>query len=82
MLPDYESPHTVKGVREKTGLTQRIFGMILGMGKTAVSRFERGERKETFILKEQVSTIAFLVEKDLLKEYVQWRFKLSIRNKP
>jgi transcriptional regulator with XRE-family HTH domain len=82
MLPDYESPHTVKGVREKTGLTQRIFGMILGMGKTAVSRFERGERKETFILKEQVSTIAFLVEKDLLKEYVQWRFKLSIRKKP
>jgi transcriptional regulator with XRE-family HTH domain len=81
MLPDYESPHTVKGVREKTGLTQRIFGMILGMGKTAVSRFERGERKETFILKEQVSTIAFLVEKDLLKEYVQWRFKLSIRKK-
>lgn len=81
MLPDYESPHTVKSVRSKTGLTQRIFGMILGMGKTAVSRFERGERMETFILKEQVSTIAFLVEKDLLKEYVQWRFNLLINRK-
>ncbi|MFH0784463.1 MAG: AAA family ATPase [Pseudomonadota bacterium] len=38
-------------------------------------------RRQTFILKEQVSTIAFLVEKDLLKEYVQRRFNLSISRK-
>ncbi len=65
-----------------TGLTQEFFGMILGMGKLAVSRIEREDRTETAIHKELVSLVAFLVARGLLKDYVQWRFKINLpRNK-
>ncbi len=71
----------MKSVRKMTGLTQEFFGMILGMGKLAVSRLERGERKETIIHKELVSLVTFLVDRGLLKDYVKWRFKVNLPRK-
>lgn len=37
-------------------------------------RFEKGERKPTFIHKELLSFLAFVHEKGLLDEYFIWRF--------
>ncbi len=78
MSNEYGSKHTLKSVRKMTGLTQEYFGMIVGMGKLAVSRLEREERKETAIHKELVSLVAFLVGRGLLRDYVRWRFKVNL----
>ncbi len=78
---EYGPRHSMKSVRKMTGLTQEFFGMILGMGKLAVSRLERGDRTETIIHKELVSLVAFLVDRGLLKDYVKWRFKVNLPRK-
>ena len=52
--------------------------MLFGMGKQAISRFETGERQETLAHKEMLSLVAFLDEKKILGEYVQWRFGVNV----
>ena len=37
----------VKKVRDEAGLTLEKFGLALGIGKTAISKIERGENKLT-----------------------------------
>lgn len=72
---------TFKHLREILLWKQEYFGMLFGMGKQAVSRFERGKRKETLLQKETLSLVAFLDERNLLNEYVQWRFGFKISNR-
>lgn len=69
---------TFKKLRELFRWKQEYFGMLFGMGKQAVSRFETGKRKETIAHKEMLSLVAFLDEKNMLNEYVNRRFGVSI----
>jgi hypothetical protein len=69
---------TFKGLRNLWSWKQEYFGMLFGMGKQSVSRFETGERKETLVHNEMLSLVAFIDEKDLLKEYVKKRFGVNI----
>lgn len=69
---------TFKSLRNAFSWKQQFFGMLFGMGKQAISRFETGERKETLAHREMLSLVAFIDEKDLLNEYVNQRFGVSI----
>ncbi len=69
---------TFKSLRQFLLWKQEYFGMLFGMGKQAISRFETGERKETLAHKEMLSLVSFLDEKDLLNEYVSKRFGVNI----
>jgi transcriptional regulator with XRE-family HTH domain len=65
-------------VRKLIGFKQDYFGLLFGMGKQAISRLERGKRKETLAHKEMLSFVTYLNEKDLLSDYIKWRFGLNI----
>ena len=65
-------------VREKLNFKQDRMGLLMGMGKQAISRLEKKHRKETFQHKATLSLISFLEEKDLLNEYVEWRFGFPV----
>ena len=69
---------TFKALRQVLLWKQEYFGMLFGMGKQAISRFETGERKETLVHSEMLSLVAFIDEKDLLNEYVKKRFGVNI----
>ena len=66
-------------VRKLIGFKQDYFGLLFGMGKQAISRLERGKRKETLEHKEMLSFALYLNEKDLLGDYIHWRFGLKIK---
>lgn len=69
---------TFKALRKLFSWKQEYFGMLFGMGKQAISRFETGERRETLAHREMLSLVAFIDEKGLLNEYVKKRFKVDI----
>ncbi len=69
---------TFKALRRVLSWKQDYFGMLFGMGKQSISRFETGERKETLAHKEMLSFVAFLDDKNLLGEYVSWRFRINV----
>jgi len=66
-------------VRKLIGFKQDYLGLLFGMGKQAISRLERGKRKETLAHKEMLSFVAYLNEKDLLSDYIYWRFGLKLK---
>ena len=69
---------TFLAVRELFCFKQDYFGLLVGMGKTAISRLENGKRKETLEHKEALNMLTFLKEKGLVDEYVYWRFGLKV----
>lgn len=69
---------TVLLVREKLNFKQDRMGLLLGVGKQAISRLEKKHRKETFQHRETLALVSFLIEKGLLNEYVEWRFGFPI----
>lgn len=69
---------TFKKLRTVFHWKQEFFGMLFGMGKQSVSRFETGERRETLQHKEMLSMVAFIDEKGLVNEYLQRRFNVSV----
>ena len=66
-------------VRKLIGFKQDYFGLLFGIGKQAISRLERGKRKETLEHKEMLSFALYLNEKNLLADYINWRFGLKIK---
>ena len=69
---------TFRSVRDALRFKGDHFGLLMGMCKTAVSRIEKGRRKETLTQKEALSMVMFLQEKGLVEEYVEWRFGLKV----
>lgn len=75
--PEHER-FTFRALRALLAWRQDFFGMLFGMGKQSVSRLERNNRQETLSQKEMVSMVRFIDEKNLLGEYVEWRFGLKV----
>jgi transcriptional regulator with XRE-family HTH domain len=69
---------TFTEVRKILRWKQEYFGMLFGMGKQAISRFETGGRKETIAHKEMLSLVKFLDDRNLINEYVRWRFEVNV----
>ena len=69
---------TFKGLRALFKWKQQYFGMLFGMGKQAISRFETEQRKETLMHKEMLSMVQFIDEENLLNKYVQQRFGVNV----
>jgi DNA-binding XRE family transcriptional regulator len=70
--------HNFSSLRRLLCWKQDYFGMLFGMGKQSISRFETGARKETLVHNEMLSFVSYLDEKRLLGEYVYWRFGIRI----
>lgn len=79
MTDDLTSNISFVQVRNLIAWKQKFFGLLFGIGKQGVSRFETGERKETLQHKEMLSFVVFLDQKGLLGEYVSWRFNFQVK---
>lgn len=72
------SNFSFKQVLEALNFKQDYLGLLVGMPKQSISRLVRGYRKETLMHKETLALIMFLKEKGMLRDYIKWRFDLSI----
>ena len=65
-------------LRGKVGWTQDFFGMLFGLSKNALSRIESGRREETLQQNEAIHLVKYIYEKEMLDDYVKWRFDLEV----